>query len=411
MSEQEASAAEPRLAEPDERMVEPDLTEPRVPAAAGEEPAFVPMVEADLAEQQVPPAEGGEPAFVTDESAFTPAMGGAESVLGVSAAPQLSAAEIEALAQGQRGRRLLAGAPGRYPTVKEYDFRQPERLSKEQTRTLQLLHESFARLGGIALSAALRVNTQVSLISLEQLQYEAYNLRMPEQGIFHIVRLDPLPGSMLIEVDVPLGLAMLDRLVGGSGINMDSGEHELTDIEVALLGRVTRSLLTSYREAWLNVIALEPRLENTAQLSMFAQIALPSDVAILASLEVRIGESVGLIRICVPFSTIEPIADKLSAQVWFSRAPHAVQEEAHDQLASRMTRVGVPVDVELGATYVTIRELLQLHGGDVVRLDARPDLPVDLRVNGRVKYLGVPGRIRSRLALRITAVVPEMEED
>jgi flagellar motor switch protein FliM len=376
------------------------------PAAAADQPAAEDpsLAAAETVEQSLPAVDAAE-------SEFAPAALGPEAGHSASAGPRLSTAEIEALAQGQPGRRLAAGAPGRYPTVKEYDFRQPERLSKEQTRTLQLLHENFARLGGIALSATLRVNTQVNLISLEQLQYEAYNQRMPEHGIFHIVRLDPLPGSMLIEVDVLLGITMLDRLVGGSGITLDSGEHELTDIEVALLGRISRALLISYREAWINVIALEPRLESTAQLSMFAQIALPSDVAILASFEVRIGETVGLIRICAPFSTIEPVADSLSAQVWFSRAPHAAQEEAHEQVITRMNKVGVPVDVELGSTSVAIRELLQLRVGDVVRLDARPDLPVDLRINGRVKYLGIPGRIRSRLALRITASVPEMEEE
>lgn len=329
----------------------------------------------------------------------------------VPPAPQLSPAEIEALALGQPGRRIPGAVTGRYPTVKEYDFRTPERLSKEQTHTLQLLQESFARLAGVAISAALRTNLQVILTSLEQTPYEGYTARSPDQAIFNIVRLDPLGGNMIIEFDLDLGFTMLDRLAGGTGLSAPAMDHEITDIELALLGRLTRSVLTSFRDAWANVAEIEPRLENTVLLPMFAQIALPSDVVTLATFEVRLGEASGQLRLCLPFSTIEPIADKLNAQVWFSRSPRGNQGEAESQVVASLTRVDVPVAAQLGTTRVTIRELLELRVGDVIRLDSRPDLPVELLVNGRVKYLGAPGRVRSRMAVKITAAVPEVEEE
>ncbi|MBI4214326.1 MAG: flagellar motor switch protein FliM [Chloroflexi bacterium] len=334
-----------------------------------------------------------------------------EDYSAVPPAPQLSPAEIEALAQGQPGRRIPGAVTGRYPTVKEYDFRQPERLSKEQTRTLQLLQESFARLSGVAISGALRTNVQVSLTALEQTPYEGYTARSPDQAIFNIVRLDPLGGNMIIEFDLDLGFTMLDRLAGGTGMGPTALDHEVTDIELALLGRLTRSVLTAFRDAWVNVAELEPQLENTVLLPMFAQIALPSDIVSLATFEVHMGEATGQLRVCLPFSTLEPIVDNLNAQVWFSRSPRANQSDAEAQVTSSLGRVGVPVAVELGATRLTIRDLLDLRVGDVVRLDSRPDLPVELLVNGRVKYLGTPGRIRSRLAVKITASVPEAEEE
>lgn len=357
------------------------------------------------------PDEPAGPVAAAEESAGeAPALG--EPALTVAAgAPQLSRAEIEALAQGQRSRGAGAGVTGRYPTVKEYDFRQPERLSREQIRTLQMLHESFARLGGVAASAILRTNVQVTLTSLEQIQYEAYMQRLPEQGIFHIVRLDPLPGDMVLEFEIELGLNILERLAGGAGIGLSGTVHELTDIEVALLGRLARSLLDSYRDAWINVISLEPRLENTVLLPMFAQIALPSDVIVLTTFDVRVGETVGLLRVCLPFSTIEPVVENLSAQVWFSRAPRAGQQEAEAQVAERLTHVGVPITVELGSTAISIRDLLELRAGDVVRLDSRCDRPVGLLVNSRLKYVGAPGRARNRLAIKITSSVPETEEE
>jgi len=335
-----------------------------------------------------------------------------EIVPPVPTGPQLSPAEIEALAQGQPGHRIPGAVTGRYPTVKEYDFRQPERLSKEQTHTLQLLSESFARLAGVGISAALRTNVSVVLTSLEQTPYEGYTARTPDQAIFNIVRLDPLGGNMVIEFDLDLGFTMLDRLAGGTGFGSTAAiDHEVTDIELALLGRLTRSVLTSFRDAWANVTELEPVLENTVLLPMFAQIALPSDVVVLSTFEMHMGESSGQLRICLPYSTMEPVVENLNAQVWFSRAPRSHQADAEAQVASSLTRVGVPVAAELGSTRVTIRELLDLRVGDVIRLDARPDLPVEVLVNGRVKYLGVPGRLRSRLAIKITAAVPEAEEE
>jgi flagellar motor switch protein FliM len=45
--------------------------------------------------------------------------------------------------------------------IKEYDFKRPERISKDQMRALQTLHETFARNFGASLSGFLRTIVEI----------------------------------------------------------------------------------------------------------------------------------------------------------------------------------------------------------------------------------------------------------
>ncbi|HPB83895.1 MAG TPA: flagellar motor switch protein FliM, partial [Spirochaetota bacterium] len=167
--------------------------------------------------------------------------------------------------------------------VKIYDFRRPDKFSKDQIRTLQMMHETFARLTTTALSAQLRALVSVHVASVDQLTYEEFIRSIPNPTTLAVVNMDPLKGSAVLEIDPSITFTIIDKLFGGRG-EQTKISRELTDIEQSVMEGIIVRILGNLREAWSNVIDLRPRLGNIETNPQFAQIVPPNDMVVLITL-------------------------------------------------------------------------------------------------------------------------------
>ncbi|HEX6963377.1 MAG TPA: flagellar motor switch protein FliM, partial [Lacipirellula sp.] len=76
-----------------------------------------------------------------------------------------------------------------------YDFKRPERVGKEQMRSLQTMHEGFGRNFGAALSALLRTMAEVKLTSVDQLTYSEFVFSLENPTCFNLITASPLEGQ------------------------------------------------------------------------------------------------------------------------------------------------------------------------------------------------------------------------
>jgi len=210
--------------------------------------------------------------------------------------------------------------------VKIYDFRRPDKFSKDQIRTLQMMHETFARLTTTALSAQLRALVSVHVASVDQLTYEEFIRSIPNPTTLAVINMDPLKGSAVLEIDPSITFTIIDKLFGGRG-EQTKISRELTDIEQSVMEGIIVRILGNLREAWSNVIDLRPRLGNIETNPQFAQIVPPNDMVVLITLETKIGEVEGMTNLCIPYITIEPVISKLSAQYWYSSIRKGATDE------------------------------------------------------------------------------------
>lgn len=288
-----------------------------------------------------------------------------------------------------------------------YDFRRPDKFSKEQLRTLQMLHETFARLAGSQLSGFLRTPVTVDLVSLEQVPYEEY-LRSINQSVFTILSLPPLSGQTVMEIEFPLIFTMIDRLLGGPGRSVDRAM--LTDIERPLLRQVLERLFIPFKSAWEGVVILNPGIEAIETSAQFVQIAPPTDIVVTILFEVRVAGMRGAMSLCVPYLVLKPITTKLSAQKWFVTSARRPNAQVRRQIAGHLRDVSVDCALLMGRTHVTIGDFLALQVGDVLRLDQKENRDIVLQVNGAPKFLGRPALNGRRLAFTATArVEPEID--
>ena len=295
--------------------------------------------------------------------------------------------------------------------IKIYDFKRPDKFSKEQIRTVSIMHETFARLTTTALSAQLRSIATVHVASVDQLTYEEFIRSIPTPTTLAVVSMDPLKGQAILEIDPSVTFTIIDRLFGGSGEGSKLN-RELTDIEHSVMEGIIVRILGNMREAWTQVIDLRPRLSQIETNPQFAQIVPPTEMVVLVTLETKVGEIEGMMNLCIPYLTIEPIVSKLSAQYWYSSVRRGATTENLNILKEKLSTVEIPVIAEIGKIQVSVRDVLSLRAGDVVRLyNVKVDDPMVLNVGNKKKFLCRPGVIGRKMAVQITKKLEDVGQE
>ena len=290
--------------------------------------------------------------------------------------------------------------------VRVYDFRRPDKFSKEHLRTLQMLHETAARHLTSAFSAYFRSMTQVSLNSVDQMIYSEFARSLASPGILAMLSLAPFPGNAVLDMAPSVTFEMIDRLLGGDGSQMERG-RAVTEIEQAVVQKVVQVFLGGLREAWEGVAELSPLMVGLETNPMFAQVVGPNETCVMMGFAVRLGQTRGSLNLCLPFVTLESILPKLSAQQWIGAA--RTSEEGGQTMARSLELAPIPVSVELGRADVSVRRLTSLAVGDVITLNTPSDRELVVYVGNKPKFVGRPGTIGVRLAIQITGLADQEE--
>jgi len=320
----------------------------------------------------------------------------------------LSQAEIDALLQGITSGEIdtrQVRAESQVDRVRKFDFLHPNKFSKDQLRTLQLLHENFARLAGTQLSGQLRTRVELEITSTDQVSYEEYVRSMPTPTLVNVLEYDSLAGNGIMELNLPLTFAMVDRLVGGPG-QLRQKIRELTEIEVSLMRSIVESLLAYLSDAWSAVVPVTFRYVSSEMNPQFAQIVAPSDMVMLVVIDVEVGDSSGMITLCLPYHSLEPILERFTPQTYFGTGSEG-QLEVRESIEHELEKVAMPVAAVLGDAPLTLRELMALEDGDVIPLSTIVGRDLTVTVAGRPAFRAQPGLQGKVMAVQVTEVIDQ----
>ena len=295
-------------------------------------------------------------------------------------------------------------AGGRTVAYEVYDFRRPDKLSKDQLRTLQQVNETFARLVSSGLSAYLRTPVQIDLVALEQVPYEDY-LRGINHSVFTIMSLPPLAGQAVLEMEFGLVFTMIDRMLGGPGKPIK--RSNLTDIERPLLRQTIERMFAALKNSWEGVVMINPTVEGTESSAQFVQVAPPTDVAVTILFEVRMGGARHAMSICIPYQVLKPITGKLCAQKWFSGGTRKATPMTRSQLSQQVQDADIELSVALGGTSVTMGEFVGLRPGDTLMLAQPVAEPLTMSVGGQPKFEGRPAMQGKKIVFAVTGRAKE----
>lgn len=294
--------------------------------------------------------------------------------------------------------------------IRAYDFKRAVRFSKDHIRSLTRIHENFARYLTTYFSAQLRTFVQINVVQVEQLPYDEFIRSIPKMTILNIFEAEPLEGRMVLEVHPNVAYAMLDRLLGGVG-SAPNKIGSLTEIETIIMEKIFSRAFDSLQEAWKTVYDINPRLEALETNPQFMQIVSPNETIALISLSTKIGDTTGMINLCIPHVVIEPIMSKLSVHHWFvSQKKSRIPEEV-EALRNRVHRAKLPIVAELGESQITISEFLGLGVGDVISLNKPVQNGLGIKIGEKLKFIGSPGTIKDKIAVQIDEIVDEGVEE
>lgn len=325
----------------------------------------------------------------------------------------LSQSEIDALLQALNSGELDVQEikeVEKSKKIKKYDFRNPQKIAKDQLRTLEIIHDNFGRLFQTFLSGYLRAPVNISILSVDQFAYSEFNNAISNPAFLSIINVPPLKGQILIDISTNIAYTIIDRLLGGKG-GKDQELRTFTEIEMSLLESMMRKTMPLINEAWSNVIVLNSLLDRIEVNPQFAQIIPSNETIALITMNIEIGQTEGMLNICIPYLLIEPILDRLNTRYWFSTTKNELSKDELLEIKNRILNTKVPIRAELGSTFVRVRDILNLQKGDVIKLDIKENDKAKIRIGTNVKFLGNVGVINDRMAVKIINVVKDGDEN
>ena len=293
--------------------------------------------------------------------------------------------------------------------VSVYDFRHPDRVSKDQMRALRTIHERFGRMFATYLSSTLRMMVDIKVDSIDQVTYSEYAMSLTTPACIYVIEFENLGGSGLIELSSDLFFILLDRQLGGSG-KSSIESREVTIIEQKVLEKVLVNALTFLNEAWQSITPLGCILKSFETNAQFVQIAPPSETVVIINLDVYIRDKTYSINLAIPYYVIEPVMQNLSAQTWISLAQRSEKEDQDNLIEESIRQSEVDLIANLGSARISIRDFVNLQVGDLIRLNEKTESPLKVSVNERLKFLGSPGTLGNHKAVEIREILtPENE--
>ncbi|CQR47690.1 Flagellar motor switch protein FliM [Paraliobacillus sp. PM-2] len=285
--------------------------------------------------------------------------------------------------------------------VRVYDFKRALRFSKDQIRSISRIHENFARLLTTYFSAQLRTYVHISVASVDQIPYEEFIRSIPTMTILNVYSMSPLNGRIIFEFNPNIAYAMLERMLGGKGGSVNKVDS-LTEIESTLMNQLFENALDNLQEAWSSFVEIDPALEDFEVNPQFLQLVSPNETVVVVSLDTTIGESTGMINICIPHVVLEPIIPKLSVHYWMQTEKTKERKTGeYENLTKNLESAKLDMQVLLGQTEITMNDLLNLQTDDVMQLNQSINDPLVMMADKEPLFYVQPGKKKNKLAVQI----------
>lgn len=285
---------------------------------------------------------------------------------------------------------------------KLYNFRRPDKFSKDHLRALQDVHREFSRQISLVLTAYLRMHIEIDVVSTDQLTYDEFMRSMPSPITIGIFELNPLPGQILLGISFEVLSCIVDRMLGGVGLS-ENRQRELTDIEEALAKKVVERTVKTLENAWNSIIPVQAEVVGLDNSYQMIQVATSGEIVALITFEVQIaGKHFGLMSLCFPYPVLENVLAHLSTQHIFQTKGIIATTEERQKMIQKLNTSKVDLSVVFGSCNINLADFLDIKEGDILKLDNKTNEDLVVTVNDEKKFFARPGTMKNHICIRIT---------
>jgi flagellar motor switch protein FliM len=314
----------------------------------------------------------------------------------------LTQEEIDALLSAmERGDVDLQQESKKDHNAAPYNLTSQNIMLRDQFSALEEVYDKFARMVRDELASALQLSLAIEFVSSELVKYQEFITAFSSPTSFNVFGMEPLMGSALLCFESNLVFSLIDCLFGGDG-KPSTKVREFTQIEQRMIKKVASDLLARFEKSWSTVYPINTVLKKTETKPEFVQLVPPNDAMMIVVFAVKGQEFSGNFHLAIPYLMLEPIKEKLS--------PKYLREKDRGytwgpQLKELLKDTSVTIIAELGKTKQTVRELLNLHVNDLIKLKAGPEDLISISVDQVPKYRGYPGIIKGNRAVEIVKLI------
>ena len=297
-----------------------------------------------------------------------------------------------------------------HKSYKVYNFRRPDKFSKDNLRALRDIHREFSKAISLVLSGYLRMRVEIEIVSVDQLTYEEFVRSMPSPISVGVFEFEPLSGQILLGISFEVISCIVNRMLGGVG-NIEAQTRELTDIEKALAKKIINIIIKSLEDSWNAIIPVTGKFISLDDNYQSIQVATAGEIVALLTFEVQIsGKHFGLFSLCFPYPVLETVLGHLSTQHIFQTKGLVASNDERLKMISKLNTSNVDLRVQFGQCNITLDDFLQLSEGDIIKLDNKVSDDLIVKVNGEKKFFARPGTMKDKICVKITDVYDEMHE-
>ncbi|MGL4849670.1 MAG: flagellar motor switch protein FliM [Clostridium sp.] len=291
--------------------------------------------------------------------------------------------------------------------VKLYDFRSPQKFSKDHIRTFELIYDDFARSASNYLTGQLRNNVKMKIETLQQITYDEFVHSVQNPTMMSIFKMPPLAGSLMIEVNPEFAFAIIDILLGGSGQKVKVNK-EFSEIDKNIMKSVMTDMVKYMKGAWEDILEVSPEIEGLETNPMLNQSLAPNEPVVLITFSAEVSKTVSFINLCIPYLSVEKILDKLVVQYWFQNTEEdGIQKASMEKIRDGLDKIEVDIHADLGESQITVDDFLNLVIGDVIKLETKTTEPVKVYVEDEEAFIGEPGKIGKNMGVSILDIINE----
>lgn len=321
----------------------------------------------------------------------------------------LSQDEIDALLKGVVSGEVETEPPAEAAAestsgVKGYDLLNQERIIRGRMPTLEMINDRFVRRQAVAWTGVLREAIEFVVVGTQVIKFGEFLKKIPMPSSLNVFHMPPLRGSGLFVMDAFLVYLLVDYFFGGKGQTHVKPEgRDFTAVQVRMIKKLLMLALADLEKAWQAIMPVKVEYVRSESNPQFAMVVTASEVVVVVTLQVIIGETTRDLFVVYPYSMLEPIKEKLYSGL----VSDQLEQDGswNSKFRELIHECELPISVKLGSTTVTVQDVLNFAPGDVVMLDQRPGDPLECYVEDYLKFLGSPGVFKGNHACRVTKVL------
>ncbi len=314
----------------------------------------------------------------------------------------LSQQEIDLLLNNAKSGQETLHVESSDKEIIPFDFRLPNRVSKNQLRTIRNIHELFSESFSSFLVSKLQAMVTINVTSIDQIYYSEYVLSVGNPACLFTFQIGNMDIKGILELNTDLALNLVDRLLGGIGKG-NKQTKIITPIEQKVLNVIVERVMMDLNKSWQSVENLDFQIERFEPDIDFAQITSQNEAVLVISFELIIAEQSYMMNLCFATFAFDSILAKMSSQKFSSVKPVKYKgTTAKEIISNHLFKTGLPVVVEFGTAKITVNDLLELKKGDIIKLNNRINEDHLVKVSNINFFNGRAGIANNHKAIKIT---------